>query len=156
MVTFLKYLPATPGQRYSSSPLNSFSHLIGLSNVPGILFIRAFSFNVPNPAAAKSLAIPLIDKQSPLFGVIFISMTGSSRLNTSINFSPSLYFASTSIIPSCSSDIPISLSETSIPQDSTPRILDFFNFTPVPGIKLFSGAKIPFIPVRAFGAPQTT
>ena len=89
MVTFLKYLPATPGQRYSSSPLKAFSHLIGLLKVPGILFVRAFSFKVPNPAAAKSLATPLTDKQSPLFGVIFISMTGSSRLNTSINFSQS-------------------------------------------------------------------
>ena len=89
-------------------------------------------------------------------GVILISITGSSRLNTSINFSPNEYFESTSIIPSCSSDIPISRSETSIPHDSTPLILDFFNLTPVPGIKLFSGAKIPFIPSRALGAPQTT
>ena len=60
--------------------------------MPSIFLINVFSFNFPNPAAAKSLAIPLIERQSPLFGVILISITGSSRLNTSINFSPNEYF----------------------------------------------------------------
>ena len=62
-VTFLKYLPATPGQIYSISPLKSFSHLTGLSNVPSILLINLFSFNFPNPAAAKSLATPLTENR---------------------------------------------------------------------------------------------
>ena len=36
-------------------------------------------FNVPNPAAARSRAIPLTPKQSALSGVIAISITGSSK-----------------------------------------------------------------------------
>ena len=67
-----------------------------------------------------------------------------------------MYFLLISIMPSCSSDKFISLSETSIPCDSTPLIFDFFNFVFVPGIYVFSGANTPSIPVLTFGAPQTT
>ena len=43
-----------------------------------------------------------------------------------------------------------------MPFDSTPRIADFLSSTPVPGILTPAWAKTPFMPVRAFGAPQTT
>ena len=45
----------------------------------------ASQFNLPAPAAAKSLAIPLTDKQSDLLGVKFISIIGSSNLNILLN-----------------------------------------------------------------------
>ena len=48
------------------------------------------SFNLPIPAAAKSLAIPLTDKQSDLFGVKLISITGSSIAKILLNKSPIL------------------------------------------------------------------
>ena len=40
-----------------------------------INFSFFISFSLPDPAAAKSLAIPLIPRQSALFGVIEISIT---------------------------------------------------------------------------------
>ena len=48
------------------------------------------SFNLPIPAAPKSLAIPLTDKQSDLFGVRLISITGSSIEKILLNKSPIL------------------------------------------------------------------
>ena len=92
LVTFLKYLPATPGHNLLS--LNSFFHFIGLLKV-SLIFLNLSSFKFPIPAAAKSLAIPLTDKQSDLLGVKFISIMGSSKLNTLLNWSPTLYLSST-------------------------------------------------------------
>ena len=43
-----------------------------------------------------------------------------------------------------------------MPLLSSPRMTPFFRSTPVPGTWLPDGAKTPFMPVRAFGAPQTT
>ena len=60
------------------------------------------------------------------------------------------------MIPSCSSLRPISRSEQSIPQLSTPLIFAFLSTMPVPGMVVPGGAKTPFMPVRALGAPQTT
>ena len=44
----------------------------------------------------------------------------------------------------------------SIPALVTPRISPAFSGMPVPGMKLPGRANTPFMPVRAFGAPQTT
>ena len=57
-------------------------------------------FNLPKPAAAKSLAIPLTDKQSGRLGVILTYITGSSRLNNLEKCSPIFSDESNSIMPS--------------------------------------------------------
>ena len=44
------------------------------------IFFNLFSINFPNPLADKSLAIPLIPKQSGLLGVIDSSITLSEEL----------------------------------------------------------------------------
>ena len=43
-----------------------------------------------------------------------------------------------------------------MPLLSSPRILLAFSSMSVPGMKLPVGAKMPFMPVRALGAPHTT
>ena len=43
-----------------------------------------------------------------------------------------------------------------MPFDSTPRMTPFSRTMPVPGICVPAGAKMPFMPVLALGAPQTT
>src|SRR5580693_2950810 len=60
------------------------------------------------------------------------------------------------MIPSRSSEICSSNAETSMPRLSTSRILPTPSVTFLPGMKAPGGANTPFIPVRAFGAPQTT
>ena len=49
-----------------------------------------------------------------------------------------------------------SRSDSSMPFDSWPRMMPFSSWTPVPGMYVPTGAKTPVMPVRAFGAPQTT
>ena len=68
---FLNNLPETQGHNFSLFLLNFLSHLILVSKLPSIFFIFKF-LSSPIPAAKRSLAIPLTDKQSDLFGVIFI------------------------------------------------------------------------------------
>jgi len=46
--------------------------------------------------------------------------------------------------------------EQSMPLLSSPRILLALSSRPVPGMVLPDGAKMPFMPVRALGAPHTT
>ena len=43
-----------------------------------------------------------------------------------------------------------------MPLLSSPRILLALSSNPVPGMVLPDGAKMPFMPVRALGAPHTT
>ena len=43
-----------------------------------------------------------------------------------------------------------------MPRDSTPRMVVGLRVMPVPGTWAPTGAKTPFMPVRALGAPQTT
>ena len=117
---------------------------------------RSRAFSSPSPAAARSLAIPRTPRQSARSGVIAISIMGSSKPAILANPSPILLSLGSSIIPSCSSEIPISRSEHNIPLDASPLITPFFNSSPVEGILAPAGAKTPLIPVRAFGAPQTT
>ena len=128
---------------------------MGLLNVPFTGDVSK-GFNVPNPAAARSRAIPLTPKQSALSGVIAISITGSSKPANVAYPAPISALKSNSIIPSCSSEIPISRSEQSIPLDSSPLITPFLRMSPELGIIAPGGAKTPLIPARALGAPQTT
>ena len=111
---------------------------------------------VPRSAAARSRAMPEMPSASGRFGVTAISITGSFRPSTSAIGVPTGVSSATSMMPACSSDRPISRSETSMPFDSTPRILVGLRCSPVPGMSVPDGAKMPFMPVRAFGAPQTT
>ena len=57
-----------------------------------------------------------------------------STAESTLSLSPILYFPVNSIMPSCSSDIPNSRSESNIPFDSTPLISDFLRLVLVPGI----------------------
>ena len=113
-------------------------------------------FKRPSPAAARSRAMPYTPRQSARLGVIAMSNSGSSRPMNWAKGAPTGAPGSSSMIPSCSSLSPISRSEQSIPQLSTPRIFAFFRTTPVLGMVVPGGAKTPFMPVRAFGAPHTT
>ena len=76
-LTFLKVLPKIEGHKYFFSLERLTSQFIEELNSSCKLF-NFKGFNSPTPKADKSLAIPLTPKQSPLFGVISISIIGSS------------------------------------------------------------------------------
>ena len=76
-LTFLKDLPKIEGHKYFFSSGRLTSQFIEELNWSFKLF-NFKGINSPTPKADKSLAIPLTPKQSPLFGVISISITGSS------------------------------------------------------------------------------
>ena len=126
-----KYLPKTYSQLFPSSFI---IHLIGLSKSEDFIFSIFKFFNVPQPLAARSRAIPLTLKQSPLLGVIATSKIGSFKLRAVTASVPSTIFSEISIIPSCSSLNPSSLSESIIPSDISPLILPFFSVKSIPGI----------------------
>ena len=60
------------------------------------------------------------------------------------------------MIPSWSSEICNSNSDTSMPRLSTPRILPMPSVMFLPGMNAPGGTNTPFMPARAFGAPHTT
>ena len=111
---------------------------------------------MPTPLAVKSLAIPLTLKQSPRLGVTPISKIGSFKSKAVTASVPLGRLDWTSIIPSWLSLSFNSLSDRSIPSDTSPRILPFFNVISVPGIYIPSAANIPFIPFLTLGAPHIT
>ncbi|SVC62082.1 uncharacterized protein METZ01_LOCUS314936, partial [marine metagenome] len=114
-------------------------------------------FNLPEPAADKSLAIPLTPKQSALFGVIERSITFELFLLK--NFLPTLllyFFVESSVILSLSLDKFSSDSEHSIPYEVMPLILLTDNFIWFLGIIAPGGAYIVKRFFFAFDAPQTT
>ncbi len=59
-------------------------------------------------------------------------------------------------MPSWSSEICNSNSDTSMPRLSTPRILPTPSVMFLPGMKAPGGTNTPFMPARALGAPHTT
>ncbi len=59
-------------------------------------------------------------------------------------------------MPSWSSEISSSASDTSMPRLSTPRMVPTPSVIFLPGMNVPGGAKTPFMPVRALGAPHTT
>ena len=129
--TFRKYLPKTNSQLLLSLLIN---HLIGLSKFVFSIFSIFKSFKIPEPFDARSRAIPLTLKQSPLFGVIAISKSGSFNPRAVTASVPLAILLSNSIIPSCSSLKPNSLSESIMPSDSSPLIFPFFRVKSIPGI----------------------
>src|SRR5262245_43865540 len=60
------------------------------------------------------------------------------------------------MMPSWSSEICNSASDTSIPRLSTPRIVPTPSVMFLPGMNVPGGENTPFMPVRALGAPHTT
>ena len=71
--------------------------------------------------AAASLAMPITESQSGLFGVALNSTTVSPVPTMLLISSPSGVSSGSTIMPLCSSVKPSSLSEQIIPKDSTPR-----------------------------------
>ena len=100
--------------------------------------------------------MPRTEKQSPRFGVTLTSITGSSRPAHRAYGTPTGASSGRSRMPAWSSPSPISRSDSSMPALRTPRISPTFSVMPVPGMNVPGGANTPFMPVRAFGAPQTT
>jgi hypothetical protein len=100
--------------------------------------------------------MPSTPRQSPRLGVTLISITGSSMPSTDAAGAPTGVSAGRSMMPSWSSPSCSSRAEHSMPLLSSPRILLDLSVMPVPGMTLPDGAKMPFMPVRAFGAPQIT
>ena len=128
---------------------------MGLANVP-LTGLISRGFRVPTPAAARSRATPRTPRQSPRLGVTPISITGSLSPRASGAGVPITASSGKSTMPSWSSERPISRSLNNMPLEVTPRIFDFLSVTSIPGIYIPSLAKIPFMPARALGAPQTT
>jgi hypothetical protein len=113
-------------------------------------------FSVPMPLAARSRAMPRTPRQSWRLGVIETSITASSRPSTLAKGAPTGASAGRSMMPSCSSERPISRAEHSMPLEAWPRMLPALSSRPVPGTTRPARAKTPFMPVRALGAPHTT
>ena len=59
-------------------------------------------------------------------------------------------------MPSWSSEICSSASDTSMPRLSTPRMVPTCSVMFLPGMNAPGGTNTPVMPVRAFGAPHTT
>ncbi len=59
-------------------------------------------------------------------------------------------------MPSWSSEICSSNSDTSMPRLSTPRMVPTCKVMFLPGMNAPGGTNTPVMPVRAFGAPHTT
>ena len=97
LLTFLKYLLTTYSQLLLSFLI---FHEIGLSNSKCSILSNFKGFNFPKPLADKSLATPLMPRQSPLFGVMPISNIGSFNFNASIAEVPFLKLPNNSIMPS--------------------------------------------------------
>ena len=125
--------PATKGQASALSPGRSRRQRKGLSKVPGTAG-TSNGLSLPRPAAARSRAMPRTPRQSPRFGVISTSITGSSRPKTSAKGVPTTASSGRSMMPSCSSERPISRSETSMPLEASPRITPGFKIVSVPGM----------------------
>ena len=149
----LKYRLTTNEQLFPSFWIDQ---VIGLSNSSLVAFFIFIGLSLPIPLADKSLAIPLTLKQSPRLGVTPISKIGSFKFNAVTASVPFGRLPWTSIIPSWLSLRFNSLSDKSIPSDTSPRILPFFKVISVPGIYIPSAANIPFIPFFTLGAPQIT
>ena len=147
-------MPVISGQR-CAAPSRSSRQLTGLSKLPSCALVSS-GFSVPYPAAARSRATPRTPRQSARFGVIAISITGSSSPAKAAKPAPMGASAASSMMPSCSSEIIISRSEQSMPFESWPRMLPAFSSSSIPGTQAPTGAKTPFMPARAFGAPHTT
>jgi len=130
--------------------------VFSISSVPSFTENDGY-FSVFPLIAASSLATPMMLVQCPRFGVRDMSRTVSERY--SARSVPSGMSLGSSMMPSPSSDSCNSLPEHSIPQDSTPRSLDFFILKVVPSASWIEApvlAKATFSPLRQLVAPHTT
>ena len=155
--TFLIVIPSysgAPSVSFTStgiapSPLpSSNEETSGYENLQGMPLSCMYAY--------KSLATPIWDAASTLFAVISYSMTASDfRWRYSLAVVPGTASAGSTLIPSWLFPIPSSSSAQIIPNDSTPRILDFL-ILKSPGSTAPSLANRTFCPAATFGAPQTT
>src|ERR1700722_15680895 len=100
--------------------------------------------------------MPATPVASGRFGVTATSMTGSSSPAYCAYATPTGASSGNSITPSWSSLSSSSAAEHSMPFDSTPRMTPLASVSFLPGIYVPTAENTPFMPVRAFGAPQTT
>ena len=104
--------------------------------------------------AQTSRAIPRMLKQSPRSGVSSISIMASSSSSHSASALPTGASSGSSMMPPPSSDNDNSEAEHSMPIETTPRSLAFFNLVPSGSLPP-TLAKAVVSPNLAFGAPQT-
>ncbi len=147
--------PANTGQASALSLSKSSLIGTGSAKLP-FTGLMASALSLPRPAAARSRAMPRTPRQSGRLGVMATSMTASSRPSAFAAGLPILADAGSSMMPLCSSDNSSSRSDSSMPLDSTPRILALVRVRPEPGMVLPTGANTAFNPARALGAPHTT
>ena len=112
---------AKAGQSEGVSPKSSFTET-GQGNSP-LMDFGVRSLNAPTSAAARSRATPLTPVQSGRFGVRLMSITASSRPAYLAKLWPTGASAGRSMMPSWSSEISSSASDTSMPRLSTPRMV---------------------------------
>src|SRR4029077_906909 len=134
---------------------NSSVTFTGQGNFPLTAF-GGRSLKVPSDVAPRSRAMPATPVQSGRLGVRLISITGSLAPAQSAYDLPTGASAGKSIMPSWSSEIISSAAEHSMPRLSTPRMVPTASVMFLPGMKVPGAEKTPFMPARAFGAPQTT
>src|SRR5215470_14097490 len=147
-------LKAKAGHSDGVDPNSSFT-CTGQGNSPFTGLIAA-SLNLPMSAAERSRAMPCTAVQSPRFGVRLISITGSSSFAHVAYGLPTGASAGSSMMPSWSSEIISSASDTSMPRLSTPRMVPTPSVMFLPGMKVPGGENTPIRSARAFGAPHTT
>jgi len=119
---------------HASDPNKCYYDFLIMAHLPPGTTPPSTGLSLPRPAAARSRATPRTPRQSPRLGVMAISITGSSSPKSLAKDSPTGASAAMSMMPSCSSDRPISRSETSMPLEAWPRILPGFSTMSLPGI----------------------
>ena len=116
--------------------------------------LHSGSFNCLLNTADASLATPITDSQSGLFGVALNSTTVSPVPTIPLISAPSGVSSGSTIIPLCSSVKPSSLSEHIIPKESTPlNLASLILISPRTAPILAKGT---ICPAATFGAPHTT
>ena len=109
---------------------------IGHGKVPGTFAVFS-GFSVPRPRAARSRATPRTPSASGRFGVIAMSITGSTFSGRFAAIQSAKDWPTSpdgsSMMPVCSSESSSSRSEAIMPWDSTPRILPTLSVTSMPG-----------------------
>jgi hypothetical protein len=115
----------------------------------------ASGFSGRMPAAARSRAMPRTPRQSPRLGVMATSITGSSSPMTRRARAPTGRVVGSSMMPACSSESPSRARRAACRCSRRRGWRPGFRSGRCPGCGA-GGAKTPFMPVRALGAPQTT
>ena len=141
--------PVKRPQRSGASITTGLTH----SHVAGTGSMAGMTSGAP-VAAWRSRATPVTESASPRFGVSLISILESSSLAYSRMSVPIGASSGRIQMPLCSSLMPSSRAEQSMPMDTTPRSLDFL-ILKSPGRTAPIVAQATLMPARTFGAPQT-